>query len=130
MMLGPQPLRPTGSTAPGRVTPPLLFAARISVAMAAPMPCHADRLKLEAAHASTGKMVGQCLPTQLIPAPCRISMPQEYGGIPSRATPASGESPRIAIRCAFSSTVSRLSRSATRCGIGSVWSQNGSALPL
>jgi hypothetical protein len=38
-----------------------------------------------AALASTGRMVGQCSPMQLIPAPCRISMPQEYGGIPSRA---------------------------------------------
>ena len=63
----------------------LLFAARISVEMTAPMPCHALRLKLDAAQASTGKMVGQRLPMQLIPAPCRISTPQEYGGIPSRA---------------------------------------------
>ena len=67
---------------------------------------------------------------QLMPAPCRISTPQSYGGMPSRGTPPSTESPRMAIRCAFSSVDSLEMRSATRCGSGSEWLQKGSELEL
>eukprot|EP01043_Picozoa_sp_COSAG02_P071650 COSAG02_NODE_13187_length_1430_cov_0.926371_1_plen_60_part_10 len=59
-MLGPQPLTPTGSIEPGRVIPLALFAARISVLITAPMPCHALRLNEAAAFARTGRIVGQC----------------------------------------------------------------------
>ena len=87
-MFGPQPLRPMGSAEPGREFPLLLCAARISVEMTDPIARQAVRLKVEAAQARTGKTVGQCEPMQEIPAPCRISMPQLYGGMPKRETPA------------------------------------------
>ena len=60
MMLGPQPLRPTGAyrEEPGRTMPLALFDARISVEIALPIARIAVLLKVAATFASTGKIVG------------------------------------------------------------------------